>query len=181
MLFTYSDAERTFSLRLFLKFSPEKAKFQRFFRVILLFGGKLSAGTWFDRRFRLFDFSGSGLFSAYRVPGFIRFCFERPHVGIDLHFEFSLEVTWCSPRVPACSASAIVEFAGGNDFAGLVYNVEGGGRLPLTVLLDSADVLFSGLSLDHKTNGNVAAAYLDVGFNQKGRAGFGAAVLEAGK
>jgi hypothetical protein len=122
-----------------------------------------------------------GLFSAYRVPCFIRLCFERPHVGINLHFEFSFEITWCSPRVPAGAASAIVEFVGGKNFAGLVYNVKGRRGLPLTVLLDSAGVFFSGLTLDNKTDGNVTAAYLDIGLNQKGRPGFGAAVLEAGK
>ena len=93
-----------------------------------------------------------GQFSAYRVPGFIRLCFERSHVGIYLHFEFSLEITWCSPRVPAGAASAIFESAGGKNFSRLVDNAKGRRLLPLTVFLDSAGVFFSGLTLDNKTD-----------------------------
>ena len=107
-----------------------------------------------------------GLFSAYRVPCFIRFCFERPYVGFYLHFEFSLEITWCSPRVPAGAASSIFESAGSKNFACLVDNVKGRRLLPLTVFLDTAGVFFSGLALDDETDGNITAADLDVSFDQ---------------
>jgi len=105
------------------------------------------------------------LFSANRVPGFIRLCFERAHISFYLHFEFSFEITWCSPRVPAGAASAIFESAGSEGFAGLIYYIKSRSRLPLAVLLDSAGVFFSGLTFDNKTDGNIKTADLYIGFD----------------
>ncbi len=118
---------------------------------------------------------------SYQVPGFILYCFKGPQVDIHLHLVLALEISWYPPRVPAGTASAIFESTGGKNFACLVDNVKGRRLLPLVVLLDSAGVFFSGLAFNNKTDGNVTAAYLDIGFDQKGRPGFGAAVLKTGK
>lgn len=74
------------------------------------------------------------------MPGFLCFCLKRPEVNIHLHSEFTLEIVRCSPRVPAGAASAIFEFAGGENLAGLIDDLEVRLRLQLPVFLSSGDV-----------------------------------------
>ena len=51
-------------------------------------------------------------------------------------------------RVPAGTVSAIFEGAGGQSFAGFVYDVKERRLLPLTVFLDTTEVFLSSLSGD---------------------------------
>jgi len=58
----------------------------------------------------------------YQVPGFILDCFKKPQIDIHLHLVLALEILWHSPRVPADTASAILEFARGKYAAVLIDN-----------------------------------------------------------
>jgi len=112
-----------------------------------------------------YDNGFCGLFSAYRVPGFILSGFKRSHVDIHLDFEVSFEIIWYSPQVPASAASAILECAGGKNSTGLIDNSQNRRRLPSAVLLDTNDIFFSRLPLYDKTDGNVTPSYLNVGLD----------------
>ena len=111
--FIYSDAEVMALLHYFFEISSETVQnFPKFMSVC----SKCS------KKQPLFFVAFCCQFSAYRVPGFIRLRLKGAHVGFYLHFEFSSEIYWCSPRVPAGAASAIFESAGSESFAGFVNN-----------------------------------------------------------
>ena len=100
------------------------------------------------------------------MPDFLLFYLKRSKIDSYLNLKLALEILRHSPRVPAGAASSIFESTGSKNFACLVYNVKGLRLLPLTVFLDTAGVFFSGLTLDNKTDGNIAAADPDVSFDQ---------------
>ena len=47
----------------------------------------------------------------YQVPGFLLINFKRPKIHIYLDLVLAFEILWHSPRVPAYTASAILEVA----------------------------------------------------------------------
>lgn len=121
-------------LRSFLKISVIRREFhQNLGRVILSIRRKTAVSIRTNHLF-LFTVALYGLFSAYRVPDFIRLGFERSHVGIHLHFEFSLEITWHSPRVPAHRTSTILEFAPGENSCFFIHDPELRLGLPFSIL-----------------------------------------------
>ncbi len=98
--------------------------------------------------------------------------FKRPQVNIHLHVVFALEIPWYPPRVPAGAASAIFEYAGVKNFAGLIDNLKAWWRLPSFVFFDAADVFFSGLPLHYEPDENLTAPGLHIGFDHKRRSWF---------
>ena len=84
--------------------------------------------------------------SLYQVPGFILDCFKRPQIDIHLHLVLALEILWHSPRVPACAASAILEFARGKNVPILIYNFHFRCRSYLVVLHYNVLIVLTGLT-----------------------------------
>ena len=61
-------------------------------------------------------------------PGLLVLDFERTEIDAHLHLERARETRWYSPRVPACTTSAIREFALIDDSSLFIDDAQPGSR-----------------------------------------------------
>jgi len=110
------------------------------------------------------------IFLLYQAPGFILDCFKRPQIDIHLHLVLALEILWHSPRVPACAASAILEFTRGKNAAGLIDNFHFRCRDSLIIAHYDIAVMLSGLTDNIKIYQHSRTGIASFGLNLKRRA-----------